>query len=105
LILEKEPYEYRRAMSDISGVDIKAHRNEPARLVRAVHNWFVETVGVRKTESPTKVWYRFTDFTSAFYDTRKEAGYSVDDLEMMPVPEYIDFMRDWIADLRARPRS
>ena len=39
LILEKERYDYMRSLSDLSGVDIKSHRNEPEEIVRAVRDW------------------------------------------------------------------
>ena len=51
LVLEKEQHQFRRAISDLSGVDIKAHGNDPQELVRAVRNWFHETVGVRTVYS------------------------------------------------------
>lgn len=98
LILETERYEFMKALSDLSGVDIKSHSDEPDEVVRAIHNWFVETVGLRGVASPTVIWYRFTDFASDFYDTRKSEGFTDDDLNMMPVPEYIDFIRDWVAE-------
>lgn len=98
LILETKRYDFMRALSDLSGVDIKSHSDEPDEVVRAVRNWFVETVGLRGINSPTVIWYRFTDFASDFYDARAQEGFTQDDLNMMPVPEYIDFIRDWVAD-------
>lgn len=97
LILEKGRYDFMKALSDLSGVDIKNHEDQPEEIVQAVRNWFVETVGLRGVASPTTIWYKFTDFTSDFHDTREEEGFTGDDLDMMPVPEYIDFIRDWVA--------
>jgi len=97
LVLEKDPHEFKKALSDLSGVDIKSHGNEPENLVRAVRDWFVETAGVKGAKSPLALWYAFTDFASDFYDSRMASGYSGDDLNMMPVPEYIDAIRDWLA--------
>lgn len=99
LILGRERFEYMIAISDLSGVDIKHHKNEPANMVRAIRDWFVETVGLRNIQSPTVIWYRFNDFTSDFYDARKKDGFTDEDLNMMPVPEYIDFIREWVAEL------
>lgn len=98
LILERERYDFMRALSDLSGVDIKSHANEPDEVVRAVRNWFVETVGLRRVASPKMIWYKFTDFANAFYDARMAEGFTDEDLNMMPVPEYIDFIRDWVVD-------
>ena len=96
LILEQERYDYMKALSDLSGVDIKSHKNEPDGVVRAVRDWFVETAGVRGVESPTSIWYKFMDFAWDFYVARSADGFEDKDLNMMPVPEYMGFMQDWI---------
>lgn len=98
LVLEKEQHEFQKALSDLSGIDIKHHNNEPAEVVRAVRNWFVETVGLSGIHSASRIWYRFADFASDFYDTRVADGYTAQDLNMMPVPEYIAFIHRWIAE-------
>jgi len=90
LVLEKDQREFQKALSDLSGIDIKHHNNEPAEVVRAVRNWFVETVGLGGVHSATRIWYRFADFASD--------GYSADDLNMMPAPEYIEFIHRWVAE-------
>ncbi|MFL6201875.1 MAG: hypothetical protein ACJ76J_22100 [Thermoanaerobaculia bacterium] len=100
LILERERYDFMKALSDLSGVDIKSHKNEPDGVVRAVRDWFVETVRLRRVDSSTSIWYQFTDFTSDFYHARLADGFDDKDLNMMPVPEYMDFMQEWIASRR-----
>lgn len=98
LVLEKDQHEFQKALSDLSGIDIKHHNNEPAEVVRAVRNWFIETVGLSGVHSATRIWYRFADFASDFYDTRAADGYSAEDLNMMPAPEYIEFIHRWVAE-------
>lgn len=98
LVLEVKRYDFMKALSDLSGVDIKHHNNEPDEVVRAIRDWFVETVKLRGVASPTNIWYRFNLFASDFYDVRKAKGFTDKDLDMMPVPEYIDAIHDWIAD-------
>jgi len=95
LVLEKEQHEFQKAISDLSGIDIKRHDNEPSEVVRAVRDWFVETIGLRRVHSASRIWYHFADFASDFYDQRRTDGYSDEDLNMMPIPEYIDFIREW----------
>jgi len=68
LVLEKDQHEFRKAISDLGGIDVKRHNNEPADIVRALREWFVETVGLRRIHSATTIWYRFTNFASDFYD-------------------------------------
>jgi len=96
LILEKAQFDYMKALSDLSGVDIKSHGNEPVGVVRAVRNWFVETVGLQEVASATAIWSRFNDFMLDFYNRRAAEGFSDDDLSFMPVPEFIGFIRQWL---------
>ena len=95
LVLESEQYRFKQALSDLSGSDIKNHNNKPIALVAAVRNWFVETVGLRNVKSPTVIWYQFNDFMSDFYSKRMTEGFTDEDLNMMPVPEFIDFIKEW----------
>lgn len=100
LILEKKLHDFKKALSDISGVDIKAHSNEPDEVVRAVRDWFVETLGLRGVQTGTVVWYVFNDFTTAFYEKMAAEGSPEKDIQQMPVPEYIDHIRNWVAEQR-----
>ncbi len=95
LILEEHAFNYKRALSDISGLDIKAHGNNPIKLVQALRNWFVETVGLQDVEGPTSLWYKFNDFASDFNARRRSEGFSEDDLNMMPIREYLQFIKSW----------
>lgn len=96
LILETAKYDYMKGLSDLSGVDIKSHNNDPAEIVFAVRNWFYETVGLRNVDSSTKIWYNFNQFAWDFYKLRESEGFSKKDLDMMPPIEYMDFIEDWV---------
>jgi hypothetical protein len=98
LILEKDRYEFQKAISDISGFDIKAHGGDPARIIRVVREWFVETVGLRGLEGPSPLWYRFTDFTTDFWRKRLAEGFTHDEVNSMPIPEYLNFLDTWISE-------
>lgn len=98
LILEKRRYDFQKALSDLSGVDIKSHSNEPEDVVRAVRDWFVETQGIRGVPTATVIWWQFGDFTTAFYETMTAAGSPKKDIDQMPVPEYVDYIREWVEE-------
>ncbi len=98
LIMEKERFDFMKALSDLSGVDIKSHANEPGQVVRVIRNWFVEAAGVRGVQGPRVIWNMFQDFTSTFYKARAAEGFSDEDLDMMPLPEYVDYIRIWLAE-------
>jgi hypothetical protein len=96
LVLENDRYDYQKALSDISGVDVKSHDNEPERIVKCVRNWMIEARILEKAASPTQIWYRFNDFTLDFYTERRMHGFTDDDLNDTPTPEYIAAITNWI---------
>jgi len=100
LILEKKRYDIQKALSDLNGVDIKCHNNKPLQTVRALQHWLIETVGLKDVESPSVIWDKFNEFDDDFYQRRKAQGYSKRDLRVMPVPQYIRFIKQWVTSKR-----
>lgn len=100
LILESGPYDFQKALSDLSGVDIKHHRDEPDEIVRAVRDWFYETVGETDAAYPKRLWYQFNDFTTDLYEARLDEGIPerdvAEDIERMPISEYLDAVQAWM---------
>lgn len=105
LILEKEPHDFRIALSDLSGVDIKNHRDRAEEVVRAVRDWFYETVGERSAPYPSAIWHRFTAFTTSLYETRLAEGIAEEDakedIARMSIPEYLDTLAKWMVRRKA----
>jgi predicted nucleotide-binding protein len=71
LILEKKDFEFKKALSDLSGVDIKSHGNDPPKAVKAVRDWFVETVGLKRVDGPTKIGINLTNLQTIFIHAGK----------------------------------
>lgn len=105
LILETKKYDYMKALSDINGLDIKSHKDIPEQVVDCVVAWFIETVGLRKVGSPLKIWYEFMEFNTNVYEEKLEKyienhefklaeKFANDEIEKMPIPEYIDEIRE-----------
>lgn len=94
LVLEKERYRYQKALSDLSGSDIKHHGGEPIELTRAVRDWFV-TEELGTGPSHTKIWYEFNDFTADLEEQLIGEGHKQDDFEAVPVPEVMAYMDRW----------
>lgn len=94
LVLEKERYRYQKALSDLSGSDIKNHDDEPSKIVKVVRDWFVATEGIR-TASGNKIWTLFNEFNAYLYDQAVEIDChdSVDELQVIEVIRYMD---DWL---------
>jgi len=105
LILEKEPHDFKKALSDLSGVDIKSHGNEPGEVVRAVRDWFYETVGLRDAPYPTTIWLQFNEFTTSLFEARLAEGIPEEDVKediaRMPISEYLNCVADWVANTKS----
>jgi hypothetical protein len=96
LIFEQKPYALHSALSNLSGVDVKAHGSEPEKVVREVRNWFV-TNELGTAASPSTIWDNFNEFMTDFYQKRENEGFTDEDLQMMPIPEYVKFIREWLS--------
>jgi hypothetical protein len=96
LVLEGNNYDYQKTLSDLSGVDVKCHNKKPEDIVRCIRDWTIEANILKAADSSTRIWYRFTEFASVFYDQRIAAGFSDQDLNDMPTPEYIKAIDAWM---------
>lgn len=95
LILARRRHEYQRAISDLSGVDIMAHSENPIEVVRVVRDWLVQEAG-SPTVSPTVLWQRFNEFTAWNYDELKSRGYSKSHIRLLPDHELSARMARWL---------
>ena len=94
LILEKEQYRYQRVISDISGNDIKAHKNNPEKIIKVVRDWFKPT----NNDIPRhkEMWLAFNEFEFDYEDILKEEGYNPKDIYELTFSDVIEYMTNWI---------
>jgi hypothetical protein len=95
LILESEKYSVHKGLSDFGFADCKCHDNDAERITILVRNWFVET-GRTNVAPPSKIWKDYNLFYSRLYQSKKPLGYSKQDIETLPIPEFIQFMDEVI---------
>ena len=96
LILATTRFEYMRAISDLSGVDIQAHKDQPRILIRKLRNWFYSTVGKTDIPGPAKIWYAYNDFNTDLHDKLEDKGFSPEDIQELIMPEFIDYVERWV---------
>lgn len=95
LVLEQTRYDYRVALSDISGWDIEAHEGDFLKAIRKVRNWLVSKAGI-DAEGPARIGDRYADFLGWHYEKQLAKGFSEDDIEDYPTNELIKAMLEWI---------
>lgn len=93
LILEKERYRFQKAISDLSGSDIKSHNNEVDKVISAVRDWLV-TEELKRGDSGAKVWTSYNEFQAYLYDevVENDGHKSADDVQ---ITEVIHHMENW----------
>lgn len=93
LILEAEKYEYMYAISDLSGFDTKAHKNETKELFKCLYSWFSETLKINMQDPPRKIFDDFMKFNTKLLDEKLNQFHhemiAMDYIEQITIPEYI----------------
>lgn len=59
LIIEKDKYRYSRYLSDIAGMDIHSHNNDPIKIISIIRNWFFRVSGRKAIPSATLIYKSF----------------------------------------------
>jgi hypothetical protein len=96
LILEKERYRYQAAISDLSGCDIQAHKDDFQTAMRKVRNWLVTVAGAPPL-APAEIKSKYEDFQQWRYEKLLGEGFSEDDIKDYPTPELLSSMTTWIS--------
>jgi hypothetical protein len=99
LVLEAEKHRYKAALSDLSGMDIESHDNNPYRVIETVRNWLKNACRLRAS-GPAKIYGAFADFTAANFDQLTDEGFSKEDIDNLPIAELIECMESWVLENR-----
>ncbi|MFL0161541.1 hypothetical protein [Aquirufa salirivi] len=100
LILEAKKHDYMKALSDINGLDTKAHKNELKELFICLYSWFSETLGIKKQDPPQKTLDDFMQFNAWLYEEQltkfKTESLALDSIQNITIPEYIQEIKDYL---------
>jgi hypothetical protein len=62
LILDSDKYRYLEFITDLRGMDIKSHGNNPQKAVRAVRSWLGPSPERTKHHGADAIWHRYQQF-------------------------------------------
>jgi hypothetical protein len=84
LILERDKYVYQQFISDLNGIDTKAHYNDPVIAMTRVHSW-LNTASRRTKTIPGEALLRrqYNEFNQLLPDLATVTGYAVDTLPFL----------------------
>jgi hypothetical protein len=97
LILETERYFYQKVISDIAGQDIENHNDDPYTLITKVRNWFSDNIDYNRVVGQRVIWNLYNQFIDDVHTELLKEGYSEQEIDEMPISDFIKFAKDWIA--------
>lgn len=100
LILEKENYRYKSIISDISGNDIKAHKDNPEEVIKAVRDWF--KVSIDNVPWYKIIWLSYAEFEFDFEQILLENDYDPKDINSLTFSDIIEYMSTWITNYKMK---
>ncbi len=95
LILEGERHSIHKALSDLSGSDVKCHFNDAEKMVEAVRSWVVE-VGHTNVPGPNAIWDDYNFFNADLYVHFRSRGFKDAQVNALPIPEFLEFLNTWL---------
>lgn len=99
LILETDRYHYQKVISDIAGQDIENHNDDPKTLITKVRNWFSANFPTQTISGPSEIWIAYNQFVDDL-STNLSSTYTTQEIEEMPISDFIKFSTDWISEFR-----
>ena len=95
LIFSTKRYNYARALSDLAGIDIRAHKDDPELTLRELRNWIRNTLNKTDVPSGDTIWLEYLVFSGDFKKFMKEDNYSIKEENRMDPKEYIHYINKW----------
>lgn len=91
LILDTERYRYQRAISDLSGSDIRSHDDDPMKAIIAVRNWF-NVILDKRIKSGNMIWRDYNDFLANAHNELviNDGHQSLDEVETVEIIQHMD---------------
>lgn len=95
--MEKEKYRYQKVISDLSGIDIKAHGNDTIKIIKCIRDWFVETAKLNSIPVAKKIVdIYFLNFQPYLLEYAIELGADeANYMEELTVVDYIACVNEW----------
>ena len=95
LVLERNRYDYQRALSDISGWDIRSHQGDHLKAVRHIRSWLIAQAGAPSIGA-SRIQGKYSAFQEWYWEREISAGSSEEDIREYPTTEVINAMHEWI---------
>lgn len=97
LVLDGERYQYHRSLSDLSGMDVQHHGNDPRRAVQAARDWLRTVSHRRDIPGGENIWKRYLQFRKALPKTCRRQKILPSELTFA---DYTAIVSIWLQEVR-----
>lgn len=94
IIFEKEPYELKRCLSDLAGVDVEYHRNNFQLVIRKLRDFIRVEAGVN-LPGPSALEGEYYTFLGWMTEKKIAEGHTEAEAKNLPTQERLDEMKKW----------
>ena len=94
IILDKEQYRYQKFISDIAGMDIKAHDSQIRRVISIMRNW-LSSYSNELIPSGSRINTRYSDFLRQLPQQAKDLNMTMSELTF---GDYVNLSAAWIEE-------
>lgn len=95
LVLEHTRYDYQKALSDISGWDIRVHDGDFEKAIFHVRSWLVAKAGAQPVGA-ARIRGKYIDFQEWYWERERARGSSDEDIKAYPTNELLQAMQEWM---------
>lgn len=101
LIIDTEKYRYQKFLSDLAGVDIKAHDNKPNEVIRIVRNWLKTSSKIEGLPTGETIQEEYSLFRSHFPRICKRLKIS----DSVPYEDYCNIVVEWLVEQSEKSKA
>lgn len=94
IIFEKNPYELKRSLSDLAGVDPVSHKSDFRKVIRELRNFVRVEAGI-EMPGATALENEYYDFQGWMMEKKISEGHSEADATSLPTLERLEEMKRW----------
>lgn len=96
LILEEQRYRFQRALSDISGCDIRHHDGKVVLVMKEVRDWLRNVTG-KQAPGADAFMIQHNAWQEWHWITMSDRGHSEENIRQFPIFELLESIREWLA--------
>ncbi|MGN6491968.1 MAG: hypothetical protein ACTHLE_08240 [Agriterribacter sp.] len=100
LVFERDKFKYQQFISDLNGIDPKAHENNPHIAIKKVRDWLLTNSPASLIPSSKSIISEYTDFLGKLKEIVSSVHLNADGLHMV---DYRNMVRAFINDILTLP--